>query len=301
MNALIILILSGTACCLMTLQRPAWAVQAQHHGVRAAAQRHRSGQPTESLPRLVRQLASLLAAGRTGPILWDALALVLAVEQDRAHEHARSPTIESPGSGRRHLAPLDSDGVALDATLQLILAVQRAAAMGLPTAAAVRNACRTLGSDASGVLGRRTHQGGLTAEQRRMWLDIAACFDVCEASGAPVAAVLERLATTLEADHDAAALRETALAGPRATVKLLTWLPVLGLGLGMLMGVDPVSALLGSSLGWLVLAAGIGFAVAGRAWSGSMIANAARPAKWGDKRSLASHQPWWRPVLPGKD
>ncbi|WP_074712255.1 type II secretion system F family protein [Arthrobacter alpinus] len=134
-----------------------------------------------------------------------------------------------------------------------------------------------------------------------MWLDIAACFDVCEASGAPVAAVLERLATTLEADHDAAALRETALSGPRATVKLLTWLPVLGLGLGMLMGVDPISALLGSSLGWLVLAAGVGFAVAGRAWSASMIAKAARPIEWRVKRKSTSHQSGWRSVLPGKN
>jgi tight adherence protein B len=112
-----------------------------------------------------------------------------------------------------------------------------------------------------------------------MWLDVAACFEVCEASGAAVGAVLERLANTIEADQDAAALRETALAGPRATVRLLSWLPFIGLGLGMVMGVDPLTALLGGPVGWTVMAAGAGFAIAGWAWSARMIAAAARPVQ----------------------
>lgn len=119
----------------------------------------------------------------------------------------------------------------------------------------------------------------MAPEQQRMWLDVAACFDVCAASGAPVAEVLRRLAATIEAEHDAAALRETALAGPRATVRLLNWLPFMGLGLGMVMGVDPIAVLLGSPAGWLLLAAGLGCVVAGRAWSSALIAAAARPAE----------------------
>ncbi|WP_449374427.1 hypothetical protein [Arthrobacter psychrolactophilus] len=157
------------------------------------------------------------------------------------------------------------------------LTVERASALGLPTATAIRNACTTGALKNNGhTNGWGSRRGELGTEQIRMWLDIAACFDVCEASGAPVAEVLERLATSVEAEHDAAALRETALAGHRATVKLLTWLPLLGLGLGILMEVDPLSALLGSPLGWAVLLAGAVFAVVGRAWSGSMIAHAAQ-------------------------
>ncbi|MHA7306527.1 type II secretion system F family protein [Arthrobacter sp. TMN-49] len=111
-----------------------------------------------------------------------------------------------------------------------------------------------------------------------MWLELAACFEVCEASGAAVVGVLNRLAASIEAEQDAVALRETALAGPRATVRLLSWLPLIGLGLGIAMGVDPIGALLGGPLGWAVLATGVTFTLAGWAWSTKMIATAAAPA-----------------------
>ncbi|MFQ4150117.1 hypothetical protein AAGW05_15745 [Arthrobacter sp. LAPM80] len=128
-----------------------------------------------------------------------------------------------------------------------------------------------------------------------MWLDVAACFEVCEDSGASVAGVLERLADTIEADQDAAALRETALAGPRATMRLLSWLPFIGLGLGVLMGVDPLAVLFGHPMGWAVLGAGVGFAVVGRIWSARMIADAARPAQRGT-RHLADAKVLWPSV-----
>ncbi len=154
----------------------------------------------------------------------------------------------------------------------LVLAVERASGLGLPTALAVRSVCHVLGTR-----GKFHRSGKLTSAQQRMWLDLAACFEVCETSGAPVAQVLERLAATLEAEQDAAALRETALAGPRATVRLLNWLPFLGLGLGILMGVDPFAVLLGGPGGWVLLGAGFFLVFAGRAWSARMIAAAAQP------------------------
>lgn len=302
MSALIVLVLSGTACCLISLHRQAWPVVPRRNSVRSRASARRSGPHEEALPRLIRQLASLLAAGRTGPLLWRALALVLTVEQNRSREQARTPSPESIQLAPRRHGPLPAwERVQMDVTLQLVLTVERASALGLPTAPAVRSACSNFAGVGRGGFGRSARRGGLTSEQVRVWLDIAACFDVCEASGAPVAAVLERLATMLEADHDAAALRETALAGPRATVKLLTWLPFLGLGLGMLMGVDPMAALLGSPLGWAVVAAGTGFAVAGRAWSASMIANAARPIEGSDGRRKSGNGSRWHVSLARRD
>ncbi len=302
MSALIVLVLSGTACCLINLHRPPWPLAPRRTSARSKVNGRRSGPQAEALPRLIRQLASLLAAGRTGPLLWRALALVLAVEQDRAREQDPASSLEVLQVAPRRHGPLPAgERLQMDVTLQLVLIVERASAMGLPTAPAVRNACSNFGGVGSGVFGRTAHRRGLTSEQVRVWLDIAACFDVCEASGAPVAAVLERLATTLEADHDAAALRETALAGPRATVKLLTWLPFLGLSLGMMMGVDPMAALLGSPLGWAVVAAGTGFAVAGRAWSARMIASAARPIEGSDGRRIAGNGSRWHVALSRRD
>lgn len=228
---------------------------------RGASSHRRKETEAEALPRLVRQLAALLAAGRNGPELWGVLAHVVAVEPHNA------------GTGRRWFAAgkdkAEETGNA--ATVTLLLVVQRASVLGLSSAAAIRNAC------APDISTDRRRHPSLSAGQRQMWLEIAACLEVCEASGAPVGAVLNRLATTMEADFDAAALRETALAGPRATVRLLGWLPFVGLGLGMAMGVDPLAILFGSPAGWTVLAAGITFTVVGRMWSAALISQAAGP------------------------
>ena len=229
---------------------------------RGATLRSRRETEAESLPRLVRQLAALLAAGRTGPELWGVLAHVLAAEPHptgtvRRWFVAGKPVAEKAGN---------------TATVSMLLGVQRASVLGLSSAAAIRSAC------APNLSKERRRAPGLSAGQRQMWLEIAACLDVCEASGAPVGAVLNRLAGTLEADFDAVALRETALAGPRATVRLLGWLPFIGLGLGMAMGVDPLAVLFGSAVGWAVLAAGIIFTVTGRVWSAALISQAAGSA-----------------------
>ena len=109
----------------------------------------------------------------------------------------------------------------------------------------------------------------------RVWGELAACFDTAEASGCPLADVLARFAAHLETEDDAEAARKSALAGPRATVRLLTWLPLSGLGLGLLLGVDPVATLLGNPWGLAALAAGVVLTAAGRLWSSRLVRAAA--------------------------
>lgn len=111
--------------------------------------------------------------------------------------------------------------------------------------------------------------------ERRIWGELAACLDVAEASGCPLADVLTRFASQLEAEDDADDARQTALAGPKATVRLLTWLPVFGLGLGMVLGVDPLGILLVNGVGLAALVAGIVLTVAGRIWSSRLVHAAA--------------------------
>jgi tight adherence protein B len=106
-------------------------------------------------------------------------------------------------------------------------------------------------------------------------LELAACFEVAESSGCPLADVLTRFAAHLEAEDDAADARQTALAGPRATVRILTWLPFLGLGLGLLLGADPWAVLLGSPFGLAALATGIALTVVARIWSARLVRSAA--------------------------
>jgi tight adherence protein B len=111
--------------------------------------------------------------------------------------------------------------------------------------------------------------------EARIWSELAACFDIAEASGCPLADVLTRFAAQLEVEDDADAARQTALAGPKATVTLLSWLPLIGLGLGAALGVDPLAMLLGTPLGLAALVGGVVLTIAGRLWSARLVAAAA--------------------------
>lgn len=113
---------------------------------------------------------------------------------------------------------------------------------------------------------------------RRLWQDLAACVEVAERSGAPLAGVLARYAVQRESQLDSDAARDTALAGPRATVRLLSWLPLFGLAVGYLIGVDPIAVLLGSVPGAAALCAGVLLMIAGRVWSSRLVRAAAGEA-----------------------
>lgn len=67
--------------------------------------------------------------------------------------------------------------------------------------------------------------------------------------------------------------RAVALAGPKATVTVLTWLPAAGLGLALLIGADPVS-LLSSPPGLVSIGAGVLLLLAGRLWMRRMLEQA---------------------------
>lgn len=190
-----------------------------------------------SMTLLVQQLAALLKGGRAPARIWDELSKV----QD-----------SSGGRGRGNLSV---------GSTAMVAAARAAALGGMPVSAALRRALPKV----------FPRQGS----EARIWWNLAACLDIAEASGCPLADVLTRFAAQLEAEDDAEAARHTALAGPKATVSLLTWLPVLGLGLGSALGVDPLSVLLQTPLGLGALAAGLGLTVAGRLWSARLVAAAA--------------------------
>lgn len=148
------------------------------------------------------------------------------------------------------------------ASLHVMAAAGGAARLGLPVPPAIRNAA----GGAQFVPGSR---------EPRVWFDVAACLDVADTSGCPLADILTRLAAQLEVEDDADAARQTALAGPKSTVALLNWLPLTGLGLGVALGVDPVAVLVGTPAGIAALLAGACLTVAGRVWSARLVRSAA--------------------------
>lgn len=112
--------------------------------------------------------------------------------------------------------------------------------------------------------------------------DLQLSLRMSESAGAPLATSLERAAEHAEERIDALLGRQSALAAPRATGRILSWLPLLGLGLGVLMGSDPVGVLTGSILGAFTGLLGLGLAFAGRRWTAALVHRAevesARPS-----------------------
>lgn len=214
--------------------------------------------PGVSMTVVVQQLSALLRGGRSSARLWEELWLLYAGGTAPGRPGAGPGQREPAGAAAGSLSPL---------SLEILAATRAAAAQGSPVADAIRRRA----GPAAGVRARRNPAG----REGAVWVELAACFELAEASGCPLAEVLTRFAEHLEAADDAAAARQTALAGPKATVRILTWLPFLGLGLGMLLGVDAAAVLFGTPLGLASLAAGLVLAAAGRFWSARLVRSAA--------------------------
>jgi tight adherence protein B len=110
--------------------------------------------------------------------------------------------------------------------------------------------------------------------RRAAVVPLAAALDLCEHSGAPTADVLARLAAGLRADAGAATDARIALAAPKATAAVLSLLPVAGLGLGALLGVDTVQVLVSTPAGHACLVLGTAAWAAGRWWISRLVASA---------------------------
>lgn len=102
---------------------------------------------------------------------------------------------------------------------------------------------------------------------------------VCERTGAPTAGMLQQLAEALRALHDAAQARRSAFAGPRSTARILLALPVAGLGLGIVLGGDPLRLLLTSPAGNLLAAAGFALTALGWSWMRRLLLRADPPRR----------------------
>lgn len=245
MTVLAVVALLGAGCSLLfTVRRRPAAVQ-------PTLRRKRRRKPDPwLLPMVVYQLAALLEAGRSPQVIWD--------EVCRAHS---PPPRGRGGSDLGEATELE--------VVQVLRAADRAAALGHSVAPVLRRYSRV---PIPGLRGPRD----AGQRHRRVWLELANCWDVAEISGAPLAKLLNRYAGSLETELDAEAARLSALAGPRATVTLLSWLPLFGLGLGMLMGVEPLAVLLGTPIGLGALVLGLALMILGRQWSRAMVAAAGR-------------------------
>lgn len=116
-----------------------------------------------------------------------------------------------------------------------------------------------LGGDVPSALRER-------ADGQSVVLSLGALWQVSEGSGAALADALDRLVSGAEQGERVRREVGAQLAGPRATVRVLAGLPLVGLGMGLLMGADPLGFLLRTPWGWACLAVATVLELVGVLW-----------------------------------
>lgn len=196
--------------------------------------------------------ASLAVAGGT------VLRILVLHARDRAARRARSDVARACGvlASYVRVGQVPSDALVLVADDCPVLA----------EAAAVQQ----IGGDVPDALRARAVEpghGGL--------LDLARAWQVSSSTGAPMAPALEEVASGLASDESLRAVVSAELAAPRSTGKVMAVLPLVGVGLGYLLGGRPLQWLVAGPVGWACLLLGLLLAAAGVLWIERLASDAA--------------------------
>jgi tight adherence protein B len=99
------------------------------------------------------------------------------------------------------------------------------------------------------------------------WERLAVCWQLTQTHGLAIATLMRTAQRdVVERDRHASSVA-AGMAGARATAVILAGLPLLGIGLGELIGADPVRFLLAGGAGGWLLVIGVALACCGLAWS----------------------------------
>jgi tight adherence protein B len=126
---------------------------------------------------------------------------------------------------------------------------------------------------AAAAAARGGHDPRLTAPALH---GLAQAWSVAQATGAPLAATVIRVADDLAGEIDQRRAVGGAVAGAQSTAALLAGLPVLGLLLGAAMQAHPVAILLGARAGQVLCLVGVALDAAGVLWTLRLTSRAVR-------------------------
>ena len=154
----------------------------------------------------------------------------------------------------------------LEAELQsgLAPAVALARSAGVPPAWPTALAALRIGGDVAVAL-------QADARDQPVLGQLAACWEVAAHTGSGLSQSVAMLAESARTREELEAALNAELASPRATVRVLSMLPVLGILLGISLGADPLGWLLGSPAGLACAAMGVLLTTAGTLWARQIV------------------------------
>ena len=141
--------------------------------------------------------------------------------------------------------------------------------------AALMTVARTgrLGGDVAAAFNELGAQPGADGYRR-----VSAAWHVSERTGAPIALVLGRVAENLRRERHLAAVVAAELATARSSGRIMALLPFVAIGLGSMVGADPLGFLFGSWLGQVAFLGGTVLVAGGVVWT-ERIARTGEPAE----------------------
>jgi tight adherence protein B len=146
-------------------------------------------------------------------------------------------------------------------------------ARGMPLSEAIASAA-VAAPDNGRVRGRPRPPAAAHARSEAGWRDVAAAWQVATAVGAPLAESLRALAVALRDAQEAADDVRVALAEPAATARVMGWLPLVAILLGIALGFDTFGTLIGSPIGISCLVLGAGLIFAAHRWNAALVKKA---------------------------
>lgn len=110
----------------------------------------------------------------------------------------------------------------------------------------------------------------LDARRTPLIAPLSACWAVAAQHGSGLAVAVTRMYEQARIAEDIRVQLLAQMAGPRATARILMMLPLFGIAMGMMMGVDPVGWLLGSPMGLGCLVCGLMLTALGYWWTSAI-------------------------------
>jgi tight adherence protein B len=120
-----------------------------------------------------------------------------------------------------------------------------------------------LGADVAAGL----HSVARTSSLPAHWERLAACWRLAQNHGLAIATLMQTAQRDIVERDRFSARVDAGMTGARTTAAILAGLPLLGVGLGQLIGAEPVSFLLSGGLGGWLLVIGVALACGGLLWS----------------------------------